>query len=159
MSARRGRMRGNKESKSEDFELNIASIIDCFTVLITYLLVSASFISLGVIDVSVATPGPVDTAQQEDPSVSLTIEVAQDKSLQVNLSGKEKKTVSIPSKNDSWDFEGLEATIRPIKDKWTDLKVAVIAAQPSVEYDQVVKVVSTARKVVPTVFLGDQLVE
>ena len=46
--------RGKRKHAGEtDFELNLASIIDCFTVLITYLLVSASFISLGILDVSV----------------------------------------------------------------------------------------------------------
>ena len=46
---------GNFEgSGGQDFELNLASLIDCFTVLITFLLASASFLSVGILDAGVA---------------------------------------------------------------------------------------------------------
>ncbi|RYZ61531.1 MAG: hypothetical protein EOP09_19835, partial [Proteobacteria bacterium] len=35
---------------SLEFDLNLAPIIDCFTVLITFLLVSASFLSVSIFD-------------------------------------------------------------------------------------------------------------
>ena len=38
-----------------DFDLNLAPIIDCFTVLITFLLISASYISINIIEASVAS--------------------------------------------------------------------------------------------------------
>ena len=45
----RFRKRAHAEGE-QDFELNITSIIDCFTVLIAFILTSASFISIGIID-------------------------------------------------------------------------------------------------------------
>lgn len=42
---------GNRRQMDQEFELNIASIVDCFTVLITYLLAAASFISLGSVEI------------------------------------------------------------------------------------------------------------
>mgnify|MGYP003351965824 CR=1 FL=1 len=38
----------------QDFELNLASIIDCLTVIIAFLLLSSSFVSYGTLDTAVA---------------------------------------------------------------------------------------------------------
>jgi biopolymer transport protein ExbD len=46
---------------SQDFDLNLAPIIDCITVLIAFILISTSFISIGLLDAGIAT----ETAQQE----------------------------------------------------------------------------------------------
>ena len=67
---------GSGGKKDSDFELNLASIIDCFTVLITYLLVTASFITLGILDVTV-TSSLASTEQTHSPDVMLTVGIKQ----------------------------------------------------------------------------------
>jgi len=52
-------------SNSQDVDINITPIIDCFTVLITFLLASASFLSIGCFEVS--TPGNAADAAQIEP--------------------------------------------------------------------------------------------
>ena len=47
-------------SSGQDVDLNITPIIDCFTVLITFLLASASFLSIGFFEVY--TPGKTASA-------------------------------------------------------------------------------------------------
>lgn len=141
----------------QDFEINIASIIDCFTVLITYLLACASFISIGVFDVSVLSPGP--TTPQEEPKVNLSIRMDPNHSFVVKVSGAESATLSIPPANGVWDLARLSDSIRPIKERWADLNTAVIAAEENVPYRDLVKVIETAKDVVPAVYLGDRQVE
>src|SRR5690349_10579471 len=103
MSDRRTRKEPRSEEE-QDLELNLASIIDCFTVLITYLLVSASFIALGSFDVAVAKP-PSDSIQQEEkPEVSLAIEMEPNRDLKLKLSGAERASFVIPAKDGFWDF-------------------------------------------------------
>ena len=63
-------------NSNQDFEINLAPIIDCFTVLITYLLVSASFLSLAVFDVEVAINQPTlktENAPLTPPPISLAL--------------------------------------------------------------------------------------
>ena len=48
-------MRAASDSKNSlDFELNLAPIIDCFTVLIAFILISASFASINILDAGIA---------------------------------------------------------------------------------------------------------
>ncbi|MGZ3709823.1 MAG: biopolymer transporter ExbD, partial [Bdellovibrionota bacterium] len=72
---------------SQDFELNIASIIDCFTVLITFLLASASFLSIGIFDAGVAA-GAAESKDSKPPSVQILVELQPDHRLSVKLTGK-----------------------------------------------------------------------
>src|ERR1700722_17864850 len=90
-----------------DFELNLASIIDCFTVLITYLLVSASFITLGVLDVTVAVPAMAqETAKNDEPpKLIVSIELGADQLLEIRTTGVETKNYRVPAKDGAWDFE------------------------------------------------------
>jgi biopolymer transport protein ExbD len=140
----------------QDIELNIASIIDCFVVLITYLLISASFISLGVLDVSVATPVPPTNSSAAGASDSLTIELAKDKGVQVSISGKSSAQFSIPPKDGSLDFERLQQQLAEVKQKWPDLQSALVTADNTAEYKELVKVIETARSAVPSVSLGEK---
>jgi biopolymer transport protein ExbD len=151
------RKRIRKHAEEEEFELNLASIIDCFTVLITYLLVSASFISIGVLDVNIATPSPSSESTPE-PKVSLSIQVEMDRNISVRLTGEDNKQISVPPKDGRWDYDGLLDAIKPLKDKWPELNEAVVAATPDIEYQEVVKAVEVAKKVVPVAYLGDQQV-
>ncbi len=55
----------------QDFELNLASIIDCFVVLIAFILVSTSFFSIGIIDAEVA--GASTTSESTSEITPITI--------------------------------------------------------------------------------------
>jgi biopolymer transport protein ExbD len=58
---------------SQDVEVNITPIIDCFTVLITFLLASASFLSIGFFEA--ATPGTTAGSTSLEPMTELVVRV------------------------------------------------------------------------------------
>src|SRR3954464_8653245 len=105
MSRFGGTLRRKAETE-QDFELNIASIIDCFTVLITYLLVSASFISIGVLDVS--SVSGAQSPEVKVPPLTLSVQMDQAKIRFLKVTGGDaaKQLVSVPAKQGAWDFEG-----------------------------------------------------
>src|ERR1700722_16150519 len=104
-------MNKKKREIEIDFELNIASVIDCFTVLIVYLLLSASFITLGVLDVQVAAA--TNDGQETIPDtaaavkLTMTIGVQGNNDIKIKTEGTDSKTYNIPSKNGAKDFETL----------------------------------------------------
>src|SRR6187551_2381865 len=99
------RRRGSREKREgeQDFELNIASVIDCFTVLITYLLVSASFISISALDIDLTGVG--DAPRSEPPPVSIAVELDSKHSLHVKITGKEKDEWIVEAKDGTWDLD------------------------------------------------------
>jgi biopolymer transport protein TolR len=139
----------------QDFELNLASIIDCFTVLITYLLVSASFITLGTFDVTVATPS--DQAEESDPppsDVQLSIRIAEDAGLKLELSGRDQRQISIPARSPgSMDLDSMEARVLELRENYPALDGAMVSAHDTVKYRQIVQLLERARPVLPKVAL------
>lgn len=148
------------EKGEMDFELNLASIIDCFTVLITYLLVSASFISLGVLDVTVAVPAQAQetTPNNDPPRLIVTIELATGDSLMLRTAGAEVKDYPIPAKNGTWDFVQMTTYLSELKTRFPKLDSAMVSADDKIQYKEIVKTVQATRATIPNVALGtDQI--
>lgn len=146
---------GGGQGGDQDFELNLASIIDCFTVLITYLLVSASFITLGTLDVTVATPSDQADAQDPPPAdVAVTIRVAEGGSLRIEVSGRENRHIDIPARQPGQiDVDTFDAQLQEIHARYPAVDGAQVAADDAIRYRQLVQVVERSRAVLPKVSL------
>jgi len=138
---------------SQDFEINIASIIDAFTVLITFLLVSASYISIGIMDAGVAAAG-VTSNDATPPSINLMVELSTAKKLTVKVTGKSTETSPIEPKDGAVDYPSMAKKIIALKGKWTDLNAVTLVAEPEVAYKDVVKTMEELRRALPVVLLG-----
>ena len=138
---------------SQDFELNLASIIDCFTVLITFMLATASFLSIGIIDAGVAAAG-AQAQSSEPPPVTLTVELKKNRSISVSLTGKENHKEQVEAARDGYDLDGLNSRLQVIKQRWPALQAATLQAESDVEYKDVILSMEMTRKSVPAVLLG-----
>jgi biopolymer transport protein ExbD len=143
-----------------DVELNLAPIIDCFTVLITYLLVTASFLSLAALDVGVSATGtgtPPPTADNTPPPMVMSLEALANGDIKVNVrggvSGKEYpyKIIAVGGQRDE---DGLLARLEEIKKKWPEITEASVSAEPSVIYKDVVKVIKKVQEAMPKVMIS-----
>ena len=144
---------GGRGKQSQDFELNIASIIDSLTVLIAFMLVSASFLSIGILDAGVAAAGSVAT-NAAPPSINVTVELGQDQKITIKTSGKLNESRAIAGASGQYDLGELTARLGSLKSKWTDLTAVTLTSDESIEYKDVVKVMEALRKSVPVVLLG-----
>lgn len=143
-----------------DVELNLAPIIDCFTVLITYLLVTASFISLAAVDVGVSATGTAAPPTEENPApppMVMTLELATTGDVEIAVRGgvanKEYK-FRVPAKGGQRDDEGLIARLEDVKSRWPSLKEASVSAEPTVVYKDVVRVIRKIQEAMPKVFIA-----
>jgi biopolymer transport protein ExbD len=144
---------------NEDVELNLASIIDCFTVLITYLLVSASFIAMGAFDVSVLTPRPPGELSKE-PSLNLSMRLLASHEMLIRLQSatrQDELEVKIPAISSGLDKDVMLNQLVEIKKKWPDLENAVLVSSGSIEYAEIVQVIEATKKLIPAVSLGERV--
>src|SRR5580698_2220639 len=106
----------------QDVELNLAPIIDCFTVLITYLLVTASFLSLAALDVGVSatgtgTPPPADSAP---PPMVMSLEAMANGDIKINVRGGvtgKEYPYTVAAINGKHDDDMLLSRLNEIKQK------------------------------------------
>ncbi len=141
------------DSSSTEVELNITPIIDCFTVLITFLLASASFLSIGFFEAS--TPGtsaPADGTPPPDLEAMVKVHPAQ--KLEITFKGNRSDTIRF----DLSTKEGIEVMDRELdalkKSKYS-LSQFLISADDGVEYKSMMEVMGYLNKTEIPVIVGD----
>jgi biopolymer transport protein ExbD len=147
------------DDSGQDFDLNLAPIIDCFTVLITYMLVSAAFISFQMVEVTaVATSDtpPPDTPPPTEIPMSLTVELKPGQVIDLHVAGKETAEYTIKALGDlDWDFPKLTSQLEQIKAKWPTIKEVSVKADNGTRYKQIVRVVEKLKKSISKVMVGE----
>ncbi len=140
----------------QDFELNITSIIDCFVVLIAFILVSTSFFSIGIIDAEVA--GSSEAAAASEDKNLIVIELKADHSMVVKSGPNGSTSFRIAATRDeagaAWNYVRLTSSLQSLKDKAPDLRSAILVADNSVSYRDVMASMEVAKGTVPHVNLG-----
>ena len=145
---------GSGGSNSTDFDLNITPIIDAFTVLIAFMLASASFLSIGILDAGIAAGGAEATANTAPPPVTIQMNLLPDRSIRFEISGKENSKFSIPPADGTWNLGDAVSRLEALKAKWPTVSALTLTAENTVEYKDVVTVMESARKSHPNVLLG-----
>lgn len=129
----------------QDFELNIASIIDCFVVLIAFVLVSTSFFSIGIIDAEVA--GASDQASTAPDSSPVVIELKADHSIVLKTGAFGQRSVRIAAAD-------LAERLAALTAQDPELKSAIVVADNSVSYRDVMASMEVAKGKITQVNLG-----
>jgi biopolymer transport protein ExbD len=142
-----------EKATNQDFELNLASIIDCLTVLITFLLASASFLSIGILDAGLAA-GSAHSAGGTPPPVTVTVELKAAHKMEIKIGGKENRTISIGEQDGEWDYKALTRDLSTLKTRWNGLNALTLSAENGIEYREIVRTMEVARKILPAVMLG-----
>lgn len=128
-------------SNSQDVELNLAPIIDCMTVLITFILISASFLSLGALETSIAAPGTA-----EKPKIQAEIKV-HGESAEIILSGNKNLRKKIT-------LDQLKGELEVIKKENPTLNEITLSPEDEASFDAVVKMVDQVKPIIGSVAFG-----
>lgn len=144
---------GGGHGSSQDFDLNLAPIIDCFTVLITFMLVSASFLAIGIFDAGAGAAGQT-AAKDAPPPIIVQLELRDQFGMEIQLSGKATDKIKLPAAQGDWDYAGLTRELTNIKTKWPQSDSVILSASDDIEYLQIVKIMEKLRKLTPAVLLG-----
>lgn len=152
----------NSGGDNQDVELNLAPIIDCFTVLITYLLVTASFLTLTALDVSISatndtnhTPPPI----VDKPPLVMTLDLSSTNEIILKVTGGDLKKdyevkLAARTQDGNWDQETLTRTLTDITSRWSTLSEVSVSAAPTVKYKELVNIINVTQKSLPKVYIS-----
>ena len=138
--------------QNQDVEINITPIIDCFTVLITFLLASASFLSIGYFEAS--TPGNSMASNTTVPDTELVLKITENHDLQLNWKGKKSGRSTIHLDQDP-NADQLDAELTKAKSENIRLEQILITADNAVPYKSISKVLDVSGKSGIPVVIGD----
>ncbi len=122
-------------------ELLLVPMIDIFTVLVTFLLMTAVFSRTVILELKL----PPANAEFKDPPPGLQLEVTVRKdALQVG-DRNSGPLAAFPNKDNGYDYDGLSTYLQQVKTKFPDKTDATILLEPDTPYDTVVQVMDRIR--------------
>jgi biopolymer transport protein ExbD len=119
----------------------LVSMIDIFTVLVTFLLMTAVFSRTVILELKL----PPANAEFKEPPPGLVLEVTVRKdTLQVG-DRNSGPLAAFPNKDNAYDFDGLTTYLQLVKSRFPDKTEATILLEPDTAYDVVVQVMDRIR--------------
>jgi len=137
---------GRKVSRKRIHEapdLDITSFLNLMVVLIPFLLISAVFSRVTILELSVPTTAGGGGAVNNQ---EVTIEViVRQKGFE--LANGATVQAAIPKKDEAYDLKKLSALLMNIKAKYPDKEDATVLMEPDIEYNHLVEVMDVVRGV------------
>ena len=137
-----------------DFEINIVPIIDCLTILMTFILASGAFISLGVLEMGIAGPNSAETEAKKLPEIDLNLRMIGSRDMSLTVSGKIRKTFRIERLEGRWNFEMLSKHLNELMSAYPDVKAVTLLADQEIDYQDIVLAMEATKRSHPEVLLG-----
>jgi biopolymer transport protein ExbD len=141
-----------KNHEHEEANVNIASIIDCFTVIITYLLSAASLVSISALEAGLISQSndPIDPNQK--PKETIELSVRNTGVIDLFFRNAEGNTQRLSFKAE--ESGEISSKVTEYKKQYPELKYISLFSEDKVQYEFLTKVVSTQKNILPVVFVG-----
>lgn len=135
---RRRRSRRN----SATAELNITVFMNLMVILVPFLLITAVFSRLAILELYL--PGPsAEAAEPEEPVFQLEVTVREDA---IEVGDRNVGAFGVyPRLDGEYDYAGLEARLAEIKQQYPAKTDAAILLEPDIPYDTLVQVMDRVR--------------
>ncbi|MEM7083314.1 MAG: biopolymer transporter ExbD [Pseudomonadota bacterium] len=140
MNSRRWRRRHNTETA----ELNITAFMNLMVILVPFLLITAVFSRLTILELTL--PGPGDGATDADtPSLQLEVIL---RATGVEVADTKTGLLKVLPKRDNqsmYDLNALSDYLKQVKANYPDITAATILLEPDIDYNTLVQVMDTVR--------------
>ncbi|MGJ8668217.1 MAG: ExbD/TolR family protein [Oceanococcus sp.] len=136
----KARWRRHRLRHQEPAEMNITAFMNLMVILVPFLLITAVFSRLAVLELDL--PSPNSEPSEEDPKQKLTIVVRED-GITVNDRGGLIKTISKVA--GSYNLQALTDLMVVVKNKVPQETSATLLLEPDIEYDTVIQVMDAVR--------------
>ncbi|MCP4877573.1 MAG: biopolymer transporter ExbD [Gammaproteobacteria bacterium] len=124
-------------------ELNITAFMNLMVVLVPFLLMTAVFSHITILDLNLPPPGAQDTKQPKKPPYELRITIRQNMLvLSDNRLGLIKR---IPSKGKEHNFAQLKETLKQVKSRLPNHTNITILAEQRTRYDDLIRAMDSSR--------------
>lgn len=122
-------------------ELNITTFLNLMVVLIPFLLISAVFSRVTILELSVPTAAAVASTANK-PEFNVEVIVREEK---LEFSNGSKVIATIPKKDGEYDLKKLSSLLLSVKADHPQKEDAMVLMEPEIKYDYLIQVMDTVR--------------
>jgi len=130
-----------KRLMKEPPELNITTFLNLMVVLVPFLLITAVFSRITILELNLPT-GAGDPSKVDKPKMTVEV-IVREKGLEIG-NGK-SILVRFPKVDDEYDVRTMSEYLLKIKAKYLDKKDATVLMEPDIEYQNLVMIMDAVR--------------
>lgn len=137
-----GSRRGGRRQNQETVELNITAFMNLMVILVPFLLITAVFSRMAILELNLpgSSSEPVDPQEQ---TFQLEVIVRQDK---IEVGDRNQGLLGIyPNGEGGYDYEALAEKLVQLKERYPTKTDASILLEQEIPYDTLVQVMDTVR--------------
>ncbi len=133
-----------RERRPEDSDLNITPVMNMFLILVPFLLLTAVFVRIAVLDLSLPSLKKDGSRQQRPESAVLILLSVREDGFQ--LRAPNMKIPLIRKKGDNFDYDTLVKRLRELDQKFIGTDDIIVSPASSIKYEVIVKVMDRCRE-------------
>ena len=136
------RTRRKKEKLETDIMelLNLTPLMDVFTVLVVFLLITAVFTSITIMELSVPTNAGASVPNKPNFTIEVIVRKAG-----LEIANGSSVEAAIPNIADKYDLKKLSEILLRLKAQYPEKEDATVLMEPKVEYDYLIQVMDAVR--------------
>jgi biopolymer transport protein ExbD len=131
------RHRGNKDAPG----LEITTFMNLMVVLVPFLLISAVFSRVTILELSVPTAAGGSAIVKPNFTIEVVVRKAG-----LELANGAQVVAALPKKNDDYDLEKLSKMLVRLKKDYPQKEDATVLMEPDIEYNELIRVMDTVRE-------------
>ncbi|MDH4056042.1 MAG: biopolymer transporter ExbD [Gammaproteobacteria bacterium] len=135
-----------KRRKGNDYEIDVTTFLNLMVVLIPFLLITAVFSRLTIVELDLPSNASGAAPQQESFRVEVIV-----REPGIEISNGTAVIATVPKKDDEYDLVALSDMMVALKQEYPDIDTASVLLEPFIPYDYLIQVMDVVRTVeVPT---------
>jgi len=135
-----------KDRRHKDVDVNIIPVMNIFLLLIPFLLLTAAFVRLAVVELSLPSLNKGRASQLQERPQNLVLIILAIKETGFQLKAQGFKFDPLYKKNDQYNYPQLVDQLKQIKQKHPYAEDIFISPESKVKYDIIIKVMDRCRE-------------
>jgi biopolymer transport protein ExbD len=133
------------KGRTSDSDVNLTSVMNVFLIIIPFLLLTASFVKIAVLEMSLPRMdiGPVATMETKPKSVVLNILLIRETGFE--LKSPDMKFTAIAKTGPDYDWEQLKGQLGMVKQTWPQSEEIIISPENNIRYEVIIHVMDRCR--------------
>lgn len=131
-----------KRNKTNTYEIDVTTFLNLMVVLIPFLLITAVFSRLTIVELDLPSTANGAVPQQESFRVEVIV-----REPGIEISNGTAIIATVPKKDDDYDLESLSEMMVALKQEYPDIDSASVLMEPFIPYDYLIQVMDIVRTV------------
>lgn len=136
--------RRSRRRQSTEAELNITTFMNLMVVLVPFLLITAVFSQVSILQLNLP-PTSADQQQEEEKKKPIVLEVLIYKNRLEVVDRQTGPLKIIPNKNGEPDFDSMVTTLKAVKNRFPDITEITLLLEADTPYEVLVKAMDKSR--------------